>query len=170
MTISLYDATIPSMIQILGSGQAWIEKAKDSDIAEEELMAARLIEDMFPFAQQVKWMVSHSIGAVEAVRKGVFTPDLSDPPETLEALRLKLGEAENHLKALSQGEIDSFEGRDMRFEFKDTKLPFTAEDYLLSFAQPNFYFHATTAYAILRMKGVPVGKRDFMGQVRLKLG
>ena len=168
MTISLYHATVPTMIQLLGAAQGWLAKALDSGIPEEEIVEARLIEDMLPFAYQVKSMVTHSVGAVEGLRKGVFSPDLSDPPRTIEGLRLKLGEAENTLKAISQGEIDSFAGKDMRFEFRDTSLPFTGEDFLFSLSQPNFFFHATTAYAILRMKGVAVGKRDFMGQVRLR--
>jgi hypothetical protein len=54
------------------------------------------------------------------------------------------------------------------FQFRDFKLPFTAENFLLSFSLPNFHFHATTAYDILRMKGVPLGKPDYMGQLRLK--
>ena len=58
-------------------------------------------------------------------------------------------------------------GKPVRFEFRDFRMDFTAEDFLLSFSQPNFYFHAATAYDILRMKGVEVGKRDFMGRVRL---
>ena len=58
----------------------------------------------------------------------------------------------------------------MRFEFRDFRLDFTAEEFLLSFSQPNFYFHATTAYDILRMLGVPVGKRDFTGRLRLRQG
>ena len=56
----------------------------------------------------------------------------------------------------------------MRFEFRDFAMNFLAEDFLLSFSQPNFYFHAATAYDVLRMKGVPVGKRDFMGRVRIQ--
>jgi hypothetical protein len=57
----------------------------------------------------------------------------------------------------------------MRFEMGEMRMPFTSEDFLLSFSQPNFYFHATTAYDILRWKGVKLGKRDFMGRPRLKV-
>ena len=72
------------------------------------------------------------------------------------------------LEAIEPAEIESFIGRDMRFEFGARRLEFTAEEFLLSFSQPNFYFHATTAYDILRWKGVPIGKRDFTGKLRLK--
>jgi uncharacterized protein len=65
-------------------------------------------------------------------------------------------------------EVDSFVGRDMRFAFGERHVDFTAENFLLSFSQPNFYFHAATTYDILRWKGVPIGKRDFMGRTRKK--
>ena len=64
-------------------------------------------------------------------------------------------------------ELEGFVGQPMRFEFRDRRMDFTAEDFLLSFSQPNYYFHAATAYNILRMMGVAVGKRDFMGAVRI---
>jgi hypothetical protein len=64
--------------------------------------------------------------------------------------------------------VNTLEGKDVVFEVRDMKLPFTAEGFLLSFSLPNFYFHATTAYDILRTKGVPLGKRDFLGKMRLK--
>ncbi len=70
--------------------------------------------------------------------------------------------------ALDPAEIDGFVGRDMRFEFRDRRLDFTAEDFLLSFAQPNFYFHASIAYAILRAQGFGIGKGDFIGRARIK--
>lgn len=172
MSFSLYEAVIPSMIQILNAGQGWIEKCRNCEHSEGELAAARLAEDMFPFAYQIKSMVVHSVGAIEGVRKGVFSPDMSEPATGLEQMRLNLGAAENTLRAISKGEIDSFIGGETHFVFepRGVDLPFASEDFLLSFSQPNFYFHATTAYAILRMKGLKVGKMDFMGQLRMKQG
>ncbi|QZH76675.1 MAG: DUF1993 domain-containing protein [Erythrobacter sp.] len=172
MSFSLYEAVVPSMIQILVAGQGWIEKCKGCGTAEEELADAKLIEDMFPFAYQVKSMVVHSVGAIEGVRKGQFTPDMSDPARSLEAMRLNLGAAENTLRGLSKGEVDSFIGGETHFVFppRDIDLPFASEDFLLSFSQPNFYFHASTAYGILRSRGLKVGKLDFMGPLRLKQG
>ena len=64
--------------------------------------------------------------------------------------------------------MDALAGRDVIFQMRDRKVPFTAENFLLSFSLPNFYFHATTAYDILRTKGVPLGKRDFLGRMRIK--
>jgi len=80
----------------------------------------------------------------------------------------RIAEALAALDAIDAAEVDSFVGRDMRFAFGDRHIDFTAEDFLLSFSQPNFYFHAATTYDILRWKGVPIGKRDFMGRLRRK--
>ena len=170
MTFSLYEAVIPSMIQILNAGQGWIDKAKNCAHDDEKIASARLAEDMHPFAYQVKSMVVHSVGAIEGVRKGFFEPNMEEPTHELEQMRLNLGAAENVLRALSKGEIDSFIGGETHFVFKPKNydVPFTSEDFLLSFSQPNFYFHATTAYALLRNLCVDVGKMDFMGQLRVK--
>ena len=65
--------------------------------------------------------------------------------------------------------MEGFIGRDTAFDLRGMKIPFTGENFLLSFSQPNFYFHATTAYDILRVKGLPLGKRDFLGHLRIKV-
>jgi len=98
----------------------------------------------------------------------VFSPDTTPPPDTFAALKSQVTETIAALDRIAPAEIESLIGRDMRFEFKDSRIDFNAEDFLLSFSQPQFYFHATTAYDILRWKGVTIGKRDFMGQLRRK--
>ena len=169
MSLSLYEATIPTMIQMLHAAQGWIEKAKESDLDEAAIAQLKLADDMLPFPFQVKSMVSHSVGAIEGVRKGSFSPDLEPAATELEQMRLNLGAAENTLRAMSKGEVDSFIGNPMRFVFEQRKidLPFTAENFLLSFSQPNFFFHATTTYALLRAAGVPIGKADYTGRLRI---
>jgi hypothetical protein len=137
-------------------------------IAPSELIEARLFEDMFPFSYQVKSTIVHSVGALEALARGVFSPDLTPPPTTFADLKHKVAGALQRLEAFTPADINCYEGADMRFEFKEFKLPFTAENFLMSFSMPNFYFHATTAYDILRHEGVMVGKRDFTGPLRLK--
>jgi uncharacterized protein len=172
MAVSLYTATVPSYRQILGSVSGLLGTAEsfcnERGIAPSEIIQARLAEDMLPFAYQVRATAVHSIGAIEAVRKGVFSPDMSPFPESFAALKARIAEALAALEAIEPSEIDAFVGRDMRFEFGERRINFTAEDFLLSFSQPNFYFHATTAYAILRWKGVPIGKRNFTGQLRVR--
>jgi len=102
------------------------------------------------------------------IRRGVFSPDTAPPPDTFAALETRVAETLSALQTIEPAEVESFIGRDMRFEMGSLRLEFTAEDFLLSFSLPNFYFHAATAYDILRWKGLPIGKRDFMGRLRLK--
>jgi len=122
---------------------------------------------MLPFAYQVKSTVVHSLGAIEGVRRGVFSPDFTAPPATFAALKARIADTLQALEAVDAAEVDGFVGRDMRFEAGERRLQFTAESFLLSFSQPNFYFHASTAYDILRWKAVPLGKRNFLGKLRV---
>jgi uncharacterized protein len=172
MSFSLYAATVPSYRQILGAIAALIVKAEafcaEKALPPEEIIQARLAADMQPFAYQVKSASVHSLGAIEGVRKGVFSPDVTPPPQTFHDLKGNIAHALTALEAIDPKEIDAFVGRDMRFAFGERQIAFTAEDFLLSFSQPNFYFHATTAYDILRWKGLSIGKRDFTGRLRLK--
>jgi hypothetical protein len=172
MAFSLYDATVPSYQQTLGAVAGLLVTAEtfcaEKQLAPQEIIDARLAEDMLPFAYQVKSTAVHSLGAIEGVRRGVFSPDMTPPPQTFAALKARIAETLAALEAIQRAEIDGFIGRDMRFEFRERSLEFTAESFLLSFALPNFYFHAATAYNILRWKGARIGKRDYMGRLRLK--
>ncbi|KRA84120.1 DUF1993 family protein [Altererythrobacter sp. Root672] len=168
MPFSLHSALVPSWLQILGAGRGWLDKAADCGLDESSVVDARLVEDMFPFSYQVKSMAVHSQGAIEAVRQGVFTPNFAEAlPGSLSELRERLDGAIALLESVGEDELDSFVGKPMRFEIGEKRLDFTAEDFLLSFSQPNFYFHASTAYGILRAKGVKVGKLDYLGKLRL---
>lgn len=173
MSFSLYDAVVPQFIQIAGAVRGMIDTAEakctDCGVTEGDLVRARLADDMLPFCWQVKWVASHSIGAIEAARAGQSTPDQTQPPTSFAELRAIIDDCLDALKALDPDEVNGLMGRDVVFSVGEMRLPFKAEDYLLSFAQPNFYFHATTAYGILRNKGIPVGKRDFLGAMRLNL-
>jgi hypothetical protein len=123
---------------------------------------------MLPFAYQVKSTAVHSLGAIEGVRRGVFSPDMTPPPESFAALKTRIADTRKALEMIEPTEIDAFVGRDMRFAVGERRLDFTAESFLLSFSLPNFYFHAATTYDILRWKGVRIGKRDFLGTMRTK--
>jgi uncharacterized protein len=170
MAFSLYAATVPSYLQILRAVSGLLDKAEvfcnEKGIASDEIIQARLADDMQPFAYQVKSTAVHSVGAIDGVRRGVFSPDTTPPPENFTELKVRIVETLASLEAITPAEMDAFVGRDMRFAFGDRHVDYTAENFLLSFSQPNFYFHATTTYAILRWKGVPLGKRDFMGKTR----
>jgi uncharacterized protein len=172
MSFSLYAATVPSYIQILGAVAGLIAKAEafctEKGLTPQDILQARLAADMHPFTYQVKSTAVHSIGAIEGVRKGAFSPDTTTPPQDFAALKARIVETIAALEAIKATEIDSFIGRDMRFAFGDRHVDYTAENFLLSFSQPNFYFHAATTYDILRWKGLPIGKRDFTGRTRTK--
>lgn len=170
---SLYAATIPGFQQVLGSVSGLLDKAeafcRDGALAPSELIEARIAPDMLPFSFQIKLTVAHSLGAIEGLRQGVFSPDRDPLPDNFDALRQMVQDARNGLAQLTPAEVDGFVGGDMRFEVGEMRMDFAAEDYLLSFAVPNFHFHAATAYDILRMKGVAIGKRDYLGQLRIKV-
>jgi hypothetical protein len=172
MSFSLYAATIPSFQQILGAVSGLLDKAEafcaEKGVAPQELIQTRLAADMFPLAYQIKSTAVHSLGAIEGIRKGVFSPDTTAPPETFDALKARIAETLTALEKIDSAEIDGFLGRDVRFAFGNNYRDYAAENFLLSFSLPNFYFHATTAYDILRWKGMPIGKRDFMGKTRTK--
>ncbi len=173
MPISLHDAVVPSQRQMIGAVKALVAKAEahcaEKGEPDSTLVEARLIADMGPFGYQVKALAEHSKGAIEGVRAGVYVPSLEPWPTTFVALTARLDDADAFLATLDPAELESFIGRDMRFEFRDRRMDFTAENFLLSFAQPNFYFHATTAYDVLRAAGLQVGKKDFIGMPRIKM-
>ena len=170
MPITLYDAVVPSQLQILGSIHRLIGKAEafcaEKALDPAEIIEARVAPDMFPFGYQVRSVTTHSFGAIEGVRRGTFSPDRSPHPTSFAALSALVEAALTGLQAVTPEELESVVGRDMRFAFGDFVMDFTAENFLLSFSQPNFYFHATTAYGILRGKGLEIGKRDYIGAVR----
>lgn len=172
MSFSLYDAVVPSNLQILGALDRVMEKAEafceERGLTEAQLIDARIAPDMFPLGYQVKSCAAHSIGGIEGTRAGSFSPDRSAWPTNLAGLRGILKGASAELTALNRDAVDSLTEVDTHFAFGDTKLPFTGANFLLSFSQPNFYFHATTAYAILRAQGMALGKRDFLGAPRVK--
>lgn len=172
MTTSLYQATVPSFLQILGPVAGLVEKARAHCRAqggsEAELCDSRLAPDMWPFAKQVMATIQHSAGAIFGVRKGETGPDMSPAPTSFDALAAAVTQAIAALEAVTPEEVNAIAANDMAFVFGERRMPFTVEDYLLSFALPNFYFHASMVYAVLRNQGAAIGKMDWLGPVRLK--
>ena len=103
------------------------------------------------------------------MKAGSFSPDMAPWPTDFAGLHGVLQGAVVSLSGLDRETVDALADSDTQFAFGETKLPFTGANFLLSFSQPNFYFHATTAYAILRAKGMKLSKRDFLGMLRTKL-
>ena len=133
-----------------------------------EMVESRLFADMLPFRFQIVSVAHHSLGAIEGLKKGVFTPPGQTDPLDYRALQKLVADTITGLQRLTPSDVNGLEGREVVFSFRDRQIPFTAETFVLSFSLPNFFFHATTAYDILRTKGVPLGKRDFLGQLRIK--
>jgi len=172
MATSLYDQSVAAYLQTLAGVAGFLERGlahcRDNNIDPEEIVETRLWGDMAPFRFQVVSVVHHSAGAMAGVKAGVFGPPTDTRPHTYVELQGIVTEARETLGKLTAAEVNALEGSDVAFQVRDFKLPFVAETFVMSFSLPNFYFHATTAYDILRSKGVPLGKRDFMGELRLK--
>ncbi|TPQ34188.1 DUF1993 domain-containing protein [Bradyrhizobium guangdongense] len=172
MGFSLYDATVANYLQILGAASGFLDKGlahcKEKGIDPAEMVETRIAPDMHPLRFQVVSLVHHSRGAMQAVKNGVFAPS-GAKDEDYAGLQALVTSARDELAALTPDVVNGLLGRDVMFKLGERTLPFTAEGFLMSFSLPNFFFHATTAYAILRHKGVPLGKRDFMGRLNLKM-
>ena len=171
MAVSLYDVTVPSFEQTLAAMEGVLEKGlafcSEQGLESADLVGMRLYEDMLPLHFQVVSVWHHSLGALRGVQEGSSTP----PPQLdldYAGLQGLVAEARAGLAEFTPEVVNGFEGKDVVFRLGDVEMPFVAEDFLLSFSKPNFYFHATTAYDLLRMKGVTLGKRDFLGGIRLK--
>jgi hypothetical protein len=171
MTISFYDVSVSSYLQILGAASGVLAKGRahceQNGIDLAQVVETRLVADMLPFRFQVVSVAHHSLGAIQAIESGTFRPP-SVANQSYADLEKLVADARAGLQAYSREAIDALEGRDVVFKLGERSMPFVARDFVLSFSLPNFYFHATTAYDILRMKGVPIGKRDFMGAPRIK--
>jgi hypothetical protein len=172
MSVSLYDLSVASYQQQLAGVAGFLEKGlkhcSENNIDPNALVEARIHPDMLPLQFQVQSVSHHSIGAIEGVKKGVFSPPQPIPAQDYKGLQKIVADAREALTKLTPADVNGLAGRDVIFQLRDFKLPFTAEGFVMSFSLPNFYFHATTAYDILRMKGVPLGKRDFTGPLRMK--
>jgi len=171
MSISLHHFTVRSFDQALAATASVLEKgrvhceAQGIDLA--DVVATRLYEDMRPFHFQVVSVWHHSLGAMRGVEAGAFSP----PPQKdldYEGLQALVEEARSGLGVYSPERVEAFRGKDVVFKLGENQIPFVAEDFLASFSLPNFYFHATTTYDILRPQGVPIGKRDSLGPLASK--
>jgi hypothetical protein len=171
MAFSLYDATVANYLQILGAVGGFLEKSlthfREKSIDTAEIVETRLASDMLPFRFQIVSIVHHSRGAMEAAKNGVFVPSSDKPDLDYAALQALVTGARTELSALASEDVNALVGRDVIFKLGDRAVPFTVEGFLMSFSLPNFFFHATTAYDILRHEGAPLGKRDFIGKMKL---
>lgn len=172
MAISFYDMTVPAFQQTLGAMEKVLERglthAREKGVDPQELAEVRLFPDMMPLRFQIVSVAHHSRGALDAAKSGVFSPPSGKSGIDYAGLQALVAETRAALAALSPDAVNALEGNEIVFHLGDRQLPFTAVGFLQSFSLPNFYFHATTAYDILRHKGVSLGKRDFLGRLQIK--
>jgi hypothetical protein len=166
MSISMYQASVPAFLQMLNSLSAILDKAEahaaERKIEPSVLLGWRLAPDMFALARQVQIATDHAKGCCARLA-GVEVPKYPDDEATFADLRARIARTVDFVQGFEAGDIDGSEQRDITLTAGSRELRFKGQQYLVSFALPNFHFHVTTAYAILRHCGVPIGKRDFLG-------
>ncbi len=173
MAVSLYDLSVVNYLQTLGAMEGFLAKGlshfQGSNADPNAVLDEKLRGDMLPFKFQV-WATAHHSAGRDQGREGRRVRPPSPIPATMDyaGLQKAVTEAREALQQVKAADVDATQGKDVTFQLPTMKIPFTAEGFLLSFSLPNFYFHATTAYDILRNKGVPMGKRDFLGRMRIK--
>ena len=171
MPISLYDATVTNYLQVLKSTSAVLDKGKsfceENGIDLSTIVETRLVEDMNPFQFQVISVVHHSLGALKGLDAGEFAPPAGYGDLDYAHLQDLVSQAISQVGSFDAETVNGWAGKTLTFKLGSNEIPFTAENYVMSFSLPNFYFHAATTYDVLRMKGVPLGKRDYIGAMRM---
>ena len=166
MKISMYQASAPRFVntlknlsQILDKAQAHGERLKLDPTV---IGSLRLIADMFPLARQVQIACDTAKGAVARLA-GVDIPKHEDTEQTVAELKARIAKTIDFIESVPQGKLENTDEREVVMKMRGQDTRFTGLQYLLGHAYPNFYFHVTTAYNILRANGVEVGKRDYIG-------
>jgi hypothetical protein len=173
MTLSLYDISVPSYLQTLNAASRFLEKGRlhfiDQGVDLAEIVEAQIHPDMRPLRFQVQHLAFHSRGAIDAILGGKVSYPGPRTALDYEGLQTLVAETAESLARLDLEAINARAGTDMVWNTPGAaQRIFTAEGFLMSFSLPNFYFHAATAYDILRGRGAPLGKLDYMGALRLK--
>lgn len=167
MTISMHAASVPVFRQILGSLSDILDKAEAHAIAKKidpsALLQARLFPDMFPLARQILIACEFAKGA-SARLAGVEVPKYDDTEQSFADYKARIAKTLAFIGTLAPAQIDGSEQRDITTSAGPNSKTFKGQSYLLNYALPQFFFHVTTAYAILRHNGIEVGKKDFIGK------
>lgn len=169
MSTSLYDFSVPAftltltnMLNQLDKAAAHAERKKFDTKA---LADARLIADMLPLTRQVQIACDNAKGPVARLA-GMESPKHEDNETTFAELKARIAKTLDFIKTVKREQFVGAETREIVLQFPSLTLKFIGQDYLTKFALPNFYFHATMAYALLRQNGVEIGKGDFMGAIQ----
>lgn len=168
--MSIYKATVPQFVKVLTSVDAWLEKAaahaKAKSFDVNVLASARLAPDQYPLVRQVQSLCD-TAKLSSARLSGKEAPKHPDTEQTIDELRARIASVREWIATLKEADFEGSATRGIELSFMPGKV-ISGGDYLNEFALPNFYFHVTTAYAILRHNGVELGKRDFLGSLNFK--
>ncbi|MEI9994543.1 MAG: DUF1993 domain-containing protein [Rhizomicrobium sp.] len=166
MAYSIYDASIPVMIRALTNLSKILDKAvaqaKGEDKPLSDLLEAKLAADMRPFTFQIQ-SASDAAKGCAARLAGIAAPAMPDTETSFAELHARLAKTIDFLKSVTPEQLAGAEDREVVLKFPQGEMKFTGRDFLANFALPNFFFHVTTAYALLRHKGIAIGKMDFLG-------
>ena len=166
MSITMHSASAPIFIATLNNMSAWLEKAEAHAAAKKfepaVLLASRLAPDMLPLTNQVQ-IACDTAKFLIARLAGVDAPKFDDTESSLADLRARIAATIEFVKSVPADSIDGSEGKDVTLPRRSGPIVMKGEAYLKHFALPNFFFHATIAYALLRHNGVEIGKMDFLG-------
>ena len=165
MPLTMYQLSIPALSRGLGVLTKLLDKAeafgRDNGISSDDLVNARLAPDMLTLAGQVQRVSDTSKGLVGRLTS-IEVPRFPDEEKTVDELRQRIANTVAFLETVRPVDLEDSASREVVLNFPTLKVTLTGEEYLLRFVLPNFYFHLTTAYDILRHKGVPIGKGDFL--------
>ena len=168
MSISMYDVSIPVFTLSLTNLSAILDKAASHGEAKKVdpkvIPQARLIVDMLPLSAQIQIACDTAKGAAARLA-GVEVPKHADTEATLAELKARVAKTLDFIKTIKPEQLQGAETREIVLQFPQTTLKFSGINYLTNFVLPNFFFHVTTAYALLRKNGVDLGKRDFLGPI-----
>jgi len=171
MSISLFDVSVTNFLQVLNAVDNFLEKGlshlNDNGVDLQEIVDTRLYPDMANFQFQVTSVAHHSMGALKGAEAGEFSPPKGYGEPDYEGLQALVKEAVEFVSSFDAARVEGIAGKNMVFKMRGNELPFTVENFLMSFSTPNLHFHATTTYDILRMNGVPLGKMDYLGALRM---
>lgn len=168
MAMSMYQASVPVFVRMLTNLKAILNKAaayaQARKIDETALLNARLFPDMFPFTRQVQLACDFARGTAARLA-GKEPPALEDTEKTLAELIARIDRSLDYIRGIASREIEGSEAREIVRPVRGEPKKFTGLNYLIQYALPNFFFHTTTAYAILRHSGLEIGKADYIGQL-----
>ena len=168
MALSMYQASVPVFVKTLGNLAAILDKAAGfaaaKKVDQSVLLGYRLAPDMLNFARQIQIAAEHAKGA-PARLAGMEPPSYENTETNLAELKARIDKVIAFLHTVKPAQVDGSEEREITFKAGSNMLTFKGQPYLLHYALPNFFFHVTTAYAILRHCGVDIGKKDYIGQV-----